>query len=213
VKPLGRIRQLKRVSSGDRFTKEGELAKTVRPTTPTGLQLGRIEKTSPVISIRRGITYADDKRGRLEKRAISINSVYGSLEERIFFRALLGRKLKPHLHFIFQASMDGARPRGMRVAGRQIGGIVADFVFLDRPLVVQVQGTFWHSGRTHELRDRLQVQRLNERGWEVRYIWDWELHSETLTEEWLKRNIDIRVLGSAPAGAAPFITGSGGWIG
>lgn len=147
-----------------------------------------------------------------EQRAVPLSSVYGSLEERIFYRELLKRKLKPFVHFLFQASMDGARPRGQRAGSRQLGGIVADFAFLDRPLVVQVQGKFWHSGRPNELRDQLQVQRLNERRWEVRYIWGWELHSPTLTEEWMRRNIDIRVLGSSPAGLAPTIQGSGGII-
>lgn len=201
MKPIPRIRTLKKQVGTGRFTRVGDVPRTLRPTETEPLRIPDLP--DDIILYRRTNAYKMDEQAALELRAVNINRVYGSVHERIFFRELEKRRLQHGIHFLFQASMEGARPRGMRVGGRQLGGIVVDFAFIDRPMVVQVQGGFWHRFRSAEIRDRVQAQRLNERGWHVEFIEDYELEDPFLTEEWLKRHVDRRVLGSVPAGFAP----------
>jgi hypothetical protein len=207
MKPIGRIRTLKKREGTGRFTRVGDIPRTLRPTETESLR--DISQDDDIVLYRRGQAYKIDKQAELEKRAVDINRVYGSVHERIFFRELEKRRLKHGINFLFQASMEGARPRGMRAGGRQLGGIVVDFAFIDRPMVVQVQGGFWHRFRSAEIRDNLQAQRLNERGWEVRFIEDYELESPELTEAWMRRNVDMKVLGGIPPGFTPVVVGYG----
>lgn len=122
-----------------------------------------------------------DKRGALERRAVSLAQVYGSLEERIFYRELTRRQIS----FDFQSSMVGPR----RVAG----AIISDFLLLDRPTTVMVQGGIWHRGIAAENRDILQIDELNYKGYEVLQIWDYTLWEEELTNDWFRRYIDVPI--------------------
>jgi hypothetical protein len=179
----------------------GDVARTAKPTKEVELRLKAFEPDDIVIRFRRGQSYTIDKQGDLERRAVSIETVYGSVHERIFYRELLKRGYRPYIDFIFQASVEGAHPKGTRAGGRLLGGLVADFAFVDRPLVVWVQGTFWHAGREAELRDQFQVQRLAEAGWQSEFLWDWQIESAELLEEWMRANIDLRAPHIAPDAA------------
>ena len=100
--------------------------------------------------------------------------------ERIVYRELV----KLNIPVSFQSTLLGARP-----GGTPLGGLIADFVLLDRPLVVQVMGRVWHEGRSATVRDALQADELRLRGWESVFLWDHVIESETLLRRWLRDNV------------------------
>jgi hypothetical protein len=92
----------------------------------------------------------------------------GTLPERMVALALC------YLDVYFQAqrSEDGGRLR--------LGGAVVDFlVFIGSlPVVVRVQGDYWHSLPSRKLKDRVQWDRLHMRGYRVADIWEHELYQQ-----------------------------------
>lgn len=111
----------------------------------------------------------------LENRAVPISEVYGSLEERIVYKELLRRKE----HFTFQSSMMGGR--------LELGGLVADFVLPERRMIIQVQGTIWHEPYPMRVRDALQASVFQNLGYDVVYIWDWQVRNEYLFDQFMDR--------------------------
>lgn len=92
----------------------------------------------------------------LELRAVDRDYVRGTLPERIVFAKLLEFGLVEGMDFTFQSSMQGGRI--------ELGGIVADFVFPQMKIIIQVQG------RTHDLplrkaKDEQQIDILAEMGY------------------------------------------------
>lgn len=180
------LRTVRARSGSERFRKFGELPKTIRPTMLEPLDIRKIEPDDGVIVLRRGLIHAKGERERLEARAVSITEVYGSLEERIMYKALVIRKIP----FDFQASTMGGR--------RELGGLVADFVLLDRPIIINPLGLIWHDGLANRTRDELQNDLLRLMGWEVLTIWDYEVRDEQVFEAWMNKNIDVPLVGRIP---------------
>jgi very-short-patch-repair endonuclease len=117
----------------------------------------------------------------LEQRAVPKEEVIGTLEERIMYLALTKRNIE----FDFQSSIQGGR--------LLLGGMVADFILLDRPVIIRVQGTKWHQGLLATARDEIQKAYLEAMGYIILDIWDWQIHNEELLEDWLRTNIDVGV--------------------
>ncbi len=111
----------------------------------------------------------------LEQRAE--RGIYGSLPERILYKELKRRRIE----FSFQSSMMGGR--------QQLGGIVADFILPFYKIIIQVQGTIWHVGKDAEAWDTRQRLTLENMGYTVLYIWDYETYSKELFERWCNKNI------------------------
>lgn len=189
------IRRIKRTPGRQRFGKVGTLPKTIRPTEdePLRLQPGfGPDPKDEIVEYRRGVTYASGEREQLEKRAVSDERVKGSIWERIVYLSLLKR----HIPFDFQSSWEGGR--------LELGGLVADFVLLDRPLIVQIHGTFWHEGVFARARDREQNDLLRGYGFDVEELWDHTIRHEQPYEEWLRRHIDQPIPGEVPEIAMRF---------
>lgn len=184
-KITGRYRNVSpRVGRGTRFGIIGQLPQvepigTLQPAPLTpGLPDEFVEFSRPVLS---GVRQSD-RRAELEKRAVPIESVYGSLEERIVYKELLKRQIP----FDFQSSMVGPR--------RVSGAIISDFLLLDRPTVIYVNGGIWHYGISAETRDVLQIDQLAYMGFESLQIWDYILWEPTLTDLWFQRFIDVPIV-------------------
>lgn len=78
-------------------------------------------------------------------------------------QSLVNHGLKPNQSFAYQSSLLG---------GHNLGGIVADFIVFDPPIVINIQGNIWHYGMGQ---DRIQsdiIERatLNALGYQVVFI-------------------------------------------
>lgn len=184
-KVTGRYRNVSpRVGRGTRFGTIGQLPQVepigvLKPASLTpGLPEEFVELSRPRLSGFR----KTDRRAQLERRAVSIEAVYGSLEERILYKELMRRQIP----FDFQSSMVGPR----RVAG----AIISDFLLLDRPTVIWVNGGIWHYGISAETRDVLQIDQLSFMGFESLQIWDYILWNEILTDQWFRQYIDVPIV-------------------
>jgi len=126
---------------------------------------------------RRGTAYNEN--AALEKRAQQ--GIKGSLEERIFYKMLVAYNLIPDVDFDFQASEFGGR--------QELGGLVADFIFLVPKVVVQVQ-SYWHNiSMELEIRDATQEEMLKSLGYLVLFIWSDTVQNQVLLDRWMTNNL------------------------
>jgi len=109
-------------------------------------------------------------------------NINGTLPERIFYKALVSRKFVPGGDFDFQSSLLGGRVF--------LGGMVADFIFFTRNLVVRVQGWRWHQSLEATRRDDNQRDVMERMGYTILDISDTICLEELLLENWLRANID-----------------------
>lgn len=160
-----------------------------------------IKPASPITLHRRGLITEDyrppDPR---EQYAVPDSEVHGTLPERIFYRALTDAHLTPNADFTFQSSLAGGRI--------ELGGMVADFLFERPPLVVRIQGQYWHGqfdretgnlihGDLHQgRRDDEQGQILNDMGYAVLDLWEEETYDPFILKAWMDRWIYPMLLGS-----------------
>jgi len=126
---------------------------------------------------RRGTGYDPDS--YLEARAAQ--DVEGSLEERIFYKALVDHGFIPGVDFVFQSSEFGGRA--------ELGGLLADFVFPVPRLVVQVMSQYWHSTPEVEARDVTQQALLEMLGYTVMFLWEGVIRDEAALERWIDNNL------------------------
>ena len=126
---------------------------------------------------RRGARYDADS--YLEARAAQ--NVEGSLEERIFYKALVDHGFIPGVDFVFQSSEFGGRA--------ELGGLIADFIFPVPRLVVQVMGQYWHSTPEIEARDVTQQALLEMLGYTVMFLWAGVVRDEAALERWIDNNL------------------------
>lgn len=166
-----------------RFGKYESFPKSIRPVHDEPYDYKPITKDDGIVVYRRGQSISMSVAQSLERRAIPIEQRYGSIWERIFFKSLRDRKIP----FSFQHSQGGGR--------MQLGGLVADFLLLDRPLVIQVQGSFWHTGTAVERRDDTQNDRLRGMGYVVEELWDYTIKDIRSYHRWLRTHIDVPVTG------------------
>lgn len=108
-------------------------------------------------------------------------NVGGSVEERIFYQALIDRGLIDGVDFTYQASEFGGRA--------ELGGLVADFMFPHPKVVVQVQ-SYWHRlSLETETRDTDQTAILQAAGYVVLEIWGETINDAAALEVWMERNV------------------------
>jgi very-short-patch-repair endonuclease len=118
-----------------------------------------------------------------EARAVSKAQRRGTLPERIFLLELFKRGYREPGDFSFQSSQEGGRA--------EIGGLVADFLFETRKIVVQVQGPF-HEATLRAAKDEEQDAQLSAMGYWVMYIDTDEVLSPAKLEAWFRRFLDVQ---------------------
>lgn len=82
----------------------------------------------------------------------------------------------------------------------ELGGMVVDFKFLDRPLAVRVMGEFWHQpwqATGLGANDEEQRLVLESYGWTVYDLWESVVMDNDRLEDWLVRHIDTPTVGAA----------------
>lgn len=120
-----------------------------------------------------------------ERRAVPQTQVRGSLPERILYKYLVA-----YLHLVpdtddgfdFQSSLDGGRA--------ELGGIVADFLFVTRKMVINVQGPT-HEGFLRMRKDEEQRGILENMGYNVYDITDEEIYNEAIFEDKIRRLFNL----------------------
>ena len=173
------ITKVRKVPYGPGFEKVGEPLKTYRPTRPTKLDIYKLEPDDDIIGIRRSkFTIVRDKRLELEARAVSQTLVLGSVQERIVYAELKRRGIP----FDFQSSFEAGRT--------SIGGVVADFVLRDKPIIIEVLGRVWHSGFAQRTHDLWRTELLMRKGYVVYELWEETINDERLLDEWFERYIE-----------------------
>lgn len=119
----------------------------------------------------------------LEARAVSKETVPGTLPERIMYTALIRVvHLVPDADFDFQSSQEGGRV--------ELGGIVADFLLPFLRIIIRVQGPT-HSGFLRSRKDEEQRGILEEMGFRVCDITDEQVYNEYTLEDWLRRKFNL----------------------
>lgn len=157
-----------------RFT---ELKNPERIELKKSVRLGRVHPIrfeTPIIH-RRGPRHDDYSVDALEGRAVSKEEVTGTLPERITYKELQTRRIP----FDFQSSFFGGR--------LELGGMVADFVLLDRPLIIRIQGEYWHSPLPTQRRDAVQRGVLESMGFQVEDLWDYEIYNPDVFYDRMER--------------------------
>ncbi len=115
----------------------------------------------------------------LEDRAVSKEQVKGTLPERILYRALQRVVHQSATSdFDFQSSLEGGR--------LELGGIVADFLFRNKRMIIQVQGPT-HTQFLRGRKDDEQRGILESMGYLVKNIEDDTIYDEFALEDWLRR--------------------------
>lgn len=128
----------------------------------------------------------------LEARAMPHGMIRGTLPERILYRALMEL-----MHFVpgdfdFQSSLQGGRI--------ELGGIVADFIFPNLRIVIQVQGPT-HAEYLRIQKDREQELALNDMGFEVYDLWEDTIYDVYALENWLRKTFNWNASGGGFQGA------------
>ena len=134
-----------------------------------------------------------------EMRAIPHSIVKGTLPERIVFLWLIKAYFVVDIDFSFQSSLSGGR--------LELGGIVADFIFEPRKMILQVQGPT-HDQFLRMRKDEEQKQILYSLGYEVVDIDDDLIYNEQEFEDEMRRILNM-VPGRGRPVQSPFIWGSG----
>ena len=130
---------------------------------------------------RRGIPRPLIGEDPLEARAVSEDKVPGFLHERIVYKKLTDRRLSPTSDFSFQSSFEGGRS--------VLGGIVVDFLFFTRRLVIRVQGPT-HDENMQGQKDDQQESLLAEMGYTTLDLSLETIQDDNLLEAWMRRYID-----------------------
>lgn len=145
---------------------------------------GLIRQPRPRISARRpiGVATRQIKRWALEERAATVTiAPAGSLEERIFYQALVDHGFIPGVDFDYQSQMFGGRA--------ELGGLVADFLF-PIPKVIVNPYSDWHTMSEYNLRRDLdQITILESMGYTVLIIWPVTIYDQAALDDWIARYI------------------------
>lgn len=159
-----------------------------------------ITPPSPITVHRRGLLTKDyrapDPR---EQYAVPDSEVHGTLPERIVYKSLTDRHLTPGSDFTFQSSLNGGRI--------DLGGVVADFLFPRPPVVIRVQGQYWHGQFDRETgdlihgdlgqgrRDDEQGQILNKMGYAVVDFWENDVYDPYILQGLMNKWVDPLLVG------------------
>ena len=116
-----------------------------------------------------------------ERRAVQ--GIRGTLPERIVYMWLVKvLRLVSGVDFSFQASQDGGRAN--------LGGLVVDFLFPIMMMVINVQGPT-HKEYLRSQKDKEQTAILEDMGYRVYDLWDWEIYDEYLFENKMRKLFNI----------------------
>jgi len=127
----------------------------------------------------------EDHRAKMMAYAASIPIVASYPEATVHYE-LTRRGLVDGITYSFQSSMLGGR--------LELGGAVVDFLFLDRPLALRIQGIYWHKPFDrlgHGVNDEDQRLALEGMGYTVKDLWENEILDAEFLEDWLRRNVDV----------------------
>lgn len=113
--------------------------------------------------------------------------IRGTLPERIVYKALKRHGYRPGIDFDFQSSLLGGR--------LSLGGIVADFIFPYKRIVVQVQGPT-HSTFIRKAKDSEQRELLEQMGYTSLEIPQETVFNRMALDRWIRQNIDITAFAS-----------------
>lgn len=152
----------------------------IRRTRKTGVKR-EFFRTTKGLRRRKRFRTSFNTRQDLEARAVPSSQVYGSLQERILYRALTDRGLIPDVDFEFQSSQLGGRS--------DMGGLVVDFLFPVPKVVIQVQSSWHILSLDNIVRDVDQSLVLQSLGFVVLELWPNIIEDRVLLDEWLDRNI------------------------
>ncbi len=114
-----------------------------------------------------------------ESRAVPLSRVYGTILERIVYKALADKGIQAD----FQSSLVGGR------AGWQFGRQVADFVLWRQGIVIECQGTYWHAKAEQHWRDIVRELVLAGEGWTTLYLEEDTILDPMRLNDWLDRNV------------------------
>ena len=145
------------------------------------LQWEEIRGKDPLSFIlhRRGLKRPMIGQDTLEARAISKEYIRGTLPERIVYKFLVDKlRLADGVEFDFQSSMSGGR--------LELGGIVADFLFPIKMMVLQVQGPT-HTGTLRMAKDEEQRGMLQDMGYSVVDIEEDTIYNESKFDEEMRK--------------------------
>ncbi len=143
------------------------------PTAPRPPQLRGLSAKPPSLTTRRPEAAAKRPEGAPGKEQAPgvpqwwvIETGGGSYPEFLVWKWLADKGYKPGIDFQFQSSYFGGR--------RDLGGLVADFIVdaLTPPLVIRVQGEYWHGARGGaQSRDDAESILLRANKWRVVDAW------------------------------------------
>lgn len=128
---------------------------------------------------KRGIKRTPVGQDQLEARAISKEYIRGTLPERIVYKFMTEKlRLADGVEFDFQSSLAGGR--------LELGGIVADFLFPIKMMVLQVQGPT-HTGFLRMRKDEEQRGMLESMGYSVVFLDEELIYNETKFDEEMRK--------------------------
>lgn len=111
----------------------------------------------------------------------------GTYPEYLVWKWLRDKGYQPGIDFQFQSSFFGGR--------MDLGGLVADFVIdaLTPPLVIRVQGDYWHTLPGRRTRDFYEMIRLQEHGFDVVDVWETDVVNRlNFTMEQALKGVNLR---------------------
>lgn len=140
---------------------------------------------------KRGIRRPKIGEDPLETRAVSKFKVKGTLPERILYKALTDQfHWVDGIQFNFQSSQEGGR--------LELGGLVADFLFFEMRMIIQVQGPT-HTEYLRIRKDDEQKAILKDMGYRVFDIEEELVYNEYGFNDWLRRVFNLN-LGTGAGG-------------
>lgn len=159
-----------------------------------------IKPNSPIVVHRRALKGMTDYNAPdpREQYAVSLSEVKGTLPERIVYKALKDRRLLP-VPFSFQSTLTGGR--------LHLGGLVADFLSEAPPVVIRIQGSYWHGEfdrQTGNLlhgdivqgrKDDEQGQILNAMGYAVIDFWEFDVYDPYILQSLMVKWVDPLLTG------------------
>lgn len=148
-----------------------------------------MKKDVPGITVhKRGIKREKIGVNQDEKRAQQ--GIKGFLQERIFYKALIRRGYSPGIDFDFQSSQLGGR--------LELGGLVADFLFPFKRIVVNIQGPT-HSQWVRIQKDQEQRELLELMGYRTLDLPLEAIMDERELDKWMYENIMITMFAAVEA--------------
>jgi very-short-patch-repair endonuclease len=167
-----------------------------RPIHITSTRVKRVETRPTALRIHRKGPYRT-KVGPADRQELrAVQNIRGTLPERIMYKALMQHKYQPNVDFDFQTSLLGGR--------LTLGGIVADFIFPYRRIIIQIQGPT-HAQFIRKAKDSEQRELLEAMGYRSIECPMEIIMNGFQLDIWIRKNIDSS---SHYAGGAEAVEGT-----